>query len=60
VSAFTAMVVLGALAAAMVSLALLRAPVFWPVPDPTSLLAHLPGAGTAHGTFVRLRHLGHG
>jgi predicted Ser/Thr protein kinase len=55
-SAFTVMVVLGALAAAMVSLALLRAPVFWPVPDPASLLAHLPGAGT----LLRLRHLGHG
>ncbi len=49
-AAFT--LVLGSFAAALVSLALLKAPTFWPVPDPHNLLAHLPGAG-----FVR--HLAH-
>jgi hypothetical protein len=59
-AAAAAAIVLGSLAAALVSLAMIRAPVFWPVPDPHSLLAHLPGARLLHGTVVRLRHPGHG
>jgi hypothetical protein len=59
-AAVAAVLVLGSLAAALVSLAMIKAPVFWPVPDPRSLLAHLPGAGLFHGTVLRLRHAGHG
>jgi predicted Ser/Thr protein kinase len=59
-SAFTAVIVLGSLAAAMMSLALLKAPAFWPVPNPGAMLAHLPGFDVAHGTVSRLRHIGHG
>jgi predicted Ser/Thr protein kinase len=57
---FTALIVLGSLAAAMMSLALLKAPAFWPMPNPGAMLAHLPGFNVAHGTVSRLRHLGHG
>jgi hypothetical protein len=56
-SALATTVVLGALAAAMMSLALVKAPLFWPVPNPGAILSHLPGA---HGTVSQLRHLGHG
>src|SRR6266545_976775 len=53
---------LGAFAAAMVSLAMLKAPTFWPVPDPHSLLVHLPGAGLItggiHGGVLHLPHVG--
>ncbi|MGE5289284.1 MAG: protein kinase domain-containing protein [Micromonosporaceae bacterium] len=59
-SALATTVVLAALAAAMISLALVKAPLFWPVPNPGAMLSHLPGAQVAHGTVSRLRHLGHG
>ena len=59
-AALAAVIVLGSLAAALVSIAMIKAPVFWPVPDPRSLLGHLPGAGLFHGTVARLRHGGHG
>ncbi len=49
-AAAAATIVLGSLAAALVSLAMIKAPAYWPVPDPHSLLAHLPGAGLLHGT----------
>src|SRR6266496_470439 len=56
---------LGFFAAALVSLALLKAPTFWPVPDPASLLAHLPGASLVSRTLAHppgaglLPHLDH-
>jgi len=55
-AAVAAVIVLGSLAAALVSLAMIKAPAFWPVPDPRSLLAHLPGAHLFHGAVLRLRH----
>ncbi len=55
--ATAATMVLGSLAAALVSLAMIKAPVYWPVPDPGGLLAHLPGAGLFHGMVPRLRDL---
>jgi protein kinase-like protein len=59
--AATLTIVLGALAGALVSLAVLQAPLMWPVPDPGGWLAHLPGVhGLIHGTVSRLRHVGHG
>jgi protein kinase-like protein len=59
-AALATTIVLGSLAAALVSLAMIKAPVYWPVPDPHALLAHLPGAGLFHGTVAKLRHVGHG
>ncbi len=56
--AAAATIVLGALAAAFVSLAMIKAPVYWPAPDPQSVLGHLPGAGLFHGAILRLRHAG--
>lgn len=53
-----ATVVLGAFAAAMVSLALLKAPAFWPITDPHGLLVHLPGVHLLRSGVLRLRHLG--
>lgn len=53
-----ATVVLGAFAAAMVSLALLKAPAFWPVTDPHGLLIHLPGMHLLRSGVQHLRHLG--
>src|SRR6266516_2752466 len=56
---------LGFFAAALVSLALLKAPTFWPLPDPASLLAHLPGASLVSRTLAHppgaglVRHLAH-
>ena len=65
-AAAAATIVLGSLAAALVSLAMIKAPAYWPAPDPHSLLAHLPGAGLLHGaglfhgTGVRGTGLAHG
>ena len=58
--AFMTTVVLAALAAAMISIAMLKAPLFWPVPNPGAMLSHLPGVRAAHSTVSQLRHLGHG
>jgi hypothetical protein len=55
-----ATIVLGALAAAFVSLAMIKAPLYWPAPDPHSLLGQLPGAGLFHGAILRLRNTGLG
>ena len=55
-----ATIVLGALAAALVSLAMIKAPVYWPVRDPHGLFGQVPGAGLFHGAVLRLRHAGLG
>ena len=55
-----AAIMLGALAAAFVCMAMIKAPVYWPAPDPHSLLGQLPGAGLFHGAFLRLWNAGLG
>jgi predicted Ser/Thr protein kinase len=55
-----ATIILGSLAAALVSLAMIKVPVYWPVGDPLGLLTRLPGAGVFGGTLHHLRHAGHG
>jgi hypothetical protein len=55
-----AAIVLGALAAAFVSLAMIKAPVYWPAPDPHGLFGQVPGAGLFHAAVLRLRHAGLG
>jgi Protein kinase domain len=59
-AAVAATIVLGALAAAFVSLAMIKAPVYWPAPDPHSLFGQVPGAGLFHAAVLRLRHAGLG
>jgi len=59
-AAATAAAVLGAVAAAAISLALLKAPAFWPVPGAHILPVHLPGASLVHGSVLQLRHIGQG
>ncbi len=55
-----ATIVLGALAAAFVSLAMIKAPVYWPAPDPHGLFGQVPGTGLFHAAVLRLRHAGLG
>ena len=52
-----ATIILSALAAALVSLVMIKAPVYWPVPGARSVFGHVPGAGFFHGTVLRLRHV---
>ena len=52
-----ATIILSALAAALVSLVMIKAPVYWPVPGVRSVLGHVPGGGLFHGTVLRLRHV---